>query len=95
MFIRVFSDKYMWEKYVEIENEAPQITDVKCQSNFLYEKIKLKLSKDEKKDLLSAFTIAPSFIHVNSFMFEPLIDVGNEKLVETAKKILSLNYPTN
>lgn len=35
-------------------------------------------------------TIAPSFIHVNSFMFEPLIDVGTEKLIESARNIRKL-----
>jgi hypothetical protein len=53
--------------------------------------VKGDLTSKESSIVQTAMTIAPSFIHLNSFMYEPLIDVGGEKMIEIAKKLISLN----
>lgn len=90
IFIRLFTDKYMWNKYVEKHGADPQVADEKNQSRYLYNLISNDINESKRKILLTAFTVAPSFIHINSFMFEPLIDVGTEKLIDISKKILTL-----
>lgn len=87
MFIRIFSDKIMYLKYIECYGDKQALEEVSNQSRFLYEKIKNELPDETLQIIQTSMTIAPSFIHVNSFMFEPLIDVGAEKLKETAQKI--------
>ena len=90
IFIRLFTDKYMWNKYVEKYGIDPEVSDVKNQSRYLYNLISNDIDENKKSILLTAFTIAPSFVHINSFMFEPLIDVGTEKLIDISKKVLTL-----
>ena len=90
IFIRLFTDKYMWNKYVEKHGIDPEVSDVKNQSRYLYNLISNNIDENKKSILLTAFTIAPSFVHINSFMFEPLIDVGTEKLIDISKKVLTL-----
>ena len=90
IFIRLFTDKYMWNKYVEKYGIDPEVSDVKNQSRYLYNLISNDIDENKKSTLLTAFTIAPSFVHINSFMFEPLIDVGTEKLIDISKKVLTL-----
>ncbi len=90
IYIRLFSDKFMWKRYVKIFGINPNVENILAQSKFLYNQISNDLTVEERKTLLTAFTIAPSFIHINSFMYEPLVDVGTEKLIEVANEIISL-----
>lgn len=90
IFIRLFTDKYMWNKYVENYGNNPEVSDVKNQSRYLYNFISNDIDENKKSILLTSFTIAPSFVHINSFMYEPLIDVGTEKLIDISKKVLTL-----
>lgn len=90
IFIRIFSDKLMFNKYIEIFGTNPNLTGVNNQSRFLYDNIKSNLDENALKVIQTAMTVSPSFIHVNSFMFEPLVDVGTEKLKEVANLINEL-----
>lgn len=90
LFLRVFCDKFMWEKYIEINGTDPKLPCDHNESRHLYDLIQKDLSKDEKLLIMSIFTIAPSLIHVNSFMYEPLVDIGSEKLIDTANKLLGI-----
>lgn len=87
IFIRINCDKLMFNKYIEIHGTNPDLTDKSNQSRFLYDNIKNDVEESVLKVIQTAMTISPSFIHVNSFMFEPLVDVGTEKLKEVAKLI--------
>ena len=90
LFIRIFTDKYMWKKYVEINRMNPSVAGELNQSKLLFDEIKNDLNKFELETIQMALIVSPSFIHVNSFMFEPLVDVGTEKLKDVAKKIYNL-----
>lgn len=48
------------------------------------------LSDNEKRNVTSASLISPSYLHANSFMYEPLIDVGLHDLIESARWLLSV-----
>lgn len=87
--IRVFSDRFMWLKYNEKFGMAPDFDSKKSISRKLFNAIKEFLDNDEASMLNTAMTIAPSFIHVNSFMYEPLIDIGTAKLKETITKLIN------
>lgn len=91
IYIRIYTDRFMYKRYEYMNNAAPYLAD-SCQSNDLFSQVSNYLNEEEKNKLKTAFTVAPSFIHVNSFMYEPLVDVGFEKLIEVAKDINSLVY---
>ncbi|MCQ2814969.1 MAG: hypothetical protein MJ227_01590 [Bacilli bacterium] len=90
IFIRIYSDKIMFKKNTEIFGTKPEMDNVYNPSRVLYEKIKNSLDENLLKVIQTALIVSPSFIHVNSFMFEPLIDVGTERLKETASEIMNL-----
>lgn len=90
LFIRIFTDKFMWKIYIKINGVNPSVTGELNQSKLLFNEIKNDLNKFELETIQMALIVSPSFIHVNSFMFEPLVDVGTEKLKDVAKKIYNL-----
>lgn len=92
MYLRIFSDKYLYNKYVNFNGTDPSFSDNRNFSSKLFNAIKGSISDSERIIIQTAQTIAPSFIHVNSFMFEPLIDVGTAKLIESARDIRSLFF---
>ena len=49
------------------------------------------LKPEEKRSVTSASLASPSYLHANSFMYEPLIDVGFNDLVESATWLLNVN----
>jgi hypothetical protein len=92
MFIRLSSDYLLLTKY-RINNGGNDPI-IQTGSNWT-KKLKLLaysyLDDEEKKLYNRAVTVAPSFVHVNSFMYEPLIDVGSEKLLIIANELITLN----
>lgn len=88
IFIRIYCDKLMFNKYKDIYGANPDLTGKSNQSRFLYDNIKNDVEESILKVIQTAMTISPSFIHVNSFMFEPLVDVGTEKLKEVASQLI-------
>jgi hypothetical protein len=91
IFIRLANDRFMWNKYKIANSSDPSVTSDFNQSRELFELVKGDLTPEENSIVQTAMTIAPSFIHLNSFMYEPLIDVGGEKMVEIASALLKLN----
>lgn len=91
LFIRLFADRFMWKKYEKEYGKEPDIVGKQNESYELYNSIVEKLKEKEQKVILTARVVAPSFIHVNSFMFEPLVDVGMERLKKVASDVLELN----
>lgn len=92
LFIRLASDYLLLNKY-RINNSGMNPI-IATGSNWTKQLKKLAykyLSNDEQRVFNRAITVAPSFIHVNSFMYEPLIDVGSEKLLNIAQELILLN----
>ncbi len=75
MGCRILADKYM------IDEDFTKIEDLKRnQTRALYDKYKHMLT-DEITELISKVLLSTSeFIHVNSFMYEPLVDMPAESL---------------
>lgn len=90
IFLRVFSEKYLYDSYELYTGVKPSITFGSDYSTKLYDGIKEKLPSNELKVIESSRVIAPSFIHVNSFMYEPLIDVGTERLKLVANELINI-----
>ncbi len=92
LFIRLASDYFLLEKYKNNNSGANPV--VASGSNWTKQLKKLSLNylTDEERKLFDrAITVAPSFIHVNSFMYEPLIDVGSDKLLSISKELIIAN----
>ena len=87
---RIFSDKYLYKEYIKVNGSNPSFDDNTNFPTKIYNSIKESLPDHIKIIIQTAQTIAPSFIHVNLFMFEPLIDVGTEKLIKSARNIRNL-----
>ena len=51
------------------------------QTRELFEKIKDKINKDKKELLQKVLMIAPEHIHINSFMYEPILNTSMENLL--------------
>ena len=63
------------------ENNGIKTNDIKFnQTRNLYEKVKEKLNGQQNKIAEDVNIITPEYIHINSFMFEPLIDISDWKL---------------
>ncbi|MHB8096563.1 MAG: hypothetical protein ACYDEI_02760 [Erysipelotrichaceae bacterium] len=90
LFIRVFMERFLWKKYVEIYQSEPINLSKYDKTNELYNKIKPNLTKEEIITIDTCLITSPSFIHVNSFMYEPLIDIGCERLIESANLLKKL-----
>jgi len=92
LFIRLASDYFLLEKYRSNNAGANPIIAVGQNWTKQLKRLSLHyLTLDEKKLYDRAVTVAPSFIHVNSFMYEPLIDVGSEKLLSIAQELIIAN----
>ncbi|AUD63402.1 hypothetical protein BK010_07280 [Tenericutes bacterium MO-XQ] len=92
LFIRLASDFFLLEKYKS--NNGGADPAISSGSNWTKQLKKLSLqylTVEEKRLYDRAVTVAPSFIHVNSFMYEPLIDVGSEKLLSIAQELIIVN----
>ncbi|BAK31755.1 phage infection protein [Erysipelothrix rhusiopathiae] len=90
IFLRVFSEKYLYDSYLLYTENIPSVSFDSHYSSKLYDGIKDKLIPEEISVIESSRIIAPSFIHVNSFMYEPLIDVGTERLKFVAEDLMNI-----
>lgn len=71
---RLQAEKYL--KQVLIANEGQCLDSTKNQMRDWYEKAKPYLSEDERAVMDEINLITPEAIHLNAFMYEPLIDVS-------------------
>lgn len=79
--------KNNWQNIVNI------LSNIKWnQTRKLYEELKELnlLDENEEKILKSVLIITPELIHINSFMYEPLIDMWDFSLIELYKKVENL-----
>jgi len=61
----------------------------------LIKKSKPYFAIDENKVIEEINIITPDSIHLNSFMFEPLIDISGWELKDNYKKIKAMNQPNS
>ena len=67
LYIRVFSDKFMWKKYKEIYEEEFNTSDVKNQSRELFKKINEHINIEEKNRFSGSIFNKYSFLACVSF----------------------------
>ncbi|GAA7235568.1 hypothetical protein BD0078_07380 [Helicobacter pylori] len=53
--------------------------------------LKKELSDDEKRVIQKVLMITPENIHINSFMFEPILDTPLDHLYTCLEKVKNLN----
>ncbi|PUD16080.1 hypothetical protein C2R82_02180 [Helicobacter pylori] len=61
------------------------------QTRKLYDAIKKELSDDEKRIIQKVLMITPENIHINSFMFEPILDISLDHLNTCFEEVKKLN----
>ncbi|GAA7849592.1 hypothetical protein HpMS172_08260 [Helicobacter pylori] len=63
----------------------------KNQTRELYDTTKKELSDDEKRIIQKVLMITPENIHINSFMFEPILDISLDHLYTCFEEVKNLN----
>ncbi|WP_139531738.1 hypothetical protein KVE86_07475 [Helicobacter pylori] len=83
--IRLKSEEWMLNKL----NQEFESTN--NQTRELYDAIKKELSDDEKRIIQKVLMITPKNIHINSFMFEPILDISLDHLYTCFEEVKKLN----
>ncbi len=83
--IRLKSEEWMLNKL----NQEFESTN--NQTRELYDAIKKELSDDEKRIIQKVLMITPENIHINSFMFEPILDISLDHLYTRFEEVKKLN----
>lgn len=83
--IRLKSEEWMLNKL----NQEFESTN--NQTRELYDATKKELSDDEKRIIQKVLMITPENIHINSFMFEPILDISLDHLYTCLEKVKNLN----
>ncbi|GAB0053196.1 hypothetical protein YGH029_05130 [Helicobacter pylori] len=63
----------------------------KNQTRELYDATKKELTDDEKRIIQKILMITPENIHINSFMFEPILDISLDHLYTCLEEVKNLN----
>ncbi|PUD18109.1 hypothetical protein [Helicobacter pylori] len=83
--IRLKSEEWMLNKL----NQEFESTN--NQTRELYDATKKELSDDEKRIIQKVLMITPENIHINSFMFEPILDISLDHLHTCFEEVKKLN----
>ncbi len=83
--IRLKSEEWMLNKLNQ------EFKSKRNQTRELYDAIKKELSDDEKRIIQKVLMITPENIHINSFMFEPILDISLDYLYTCLEKVKNLN----
>ncbi|MFB1334898.1 hypothetical protein ACLF9E_01055 [Helicobacter pylori] len=83
--IRLKSEEWMLNKL----NQEFESTN--NQTRELYDAIKKELFDDEKRIIQKVLMITPENIHINSFMFEPILDISLDHLYTCFEEVKKLN----
>ncbi|WRD05612.1 hypothetical protein E5K72_07735 [Helicobacter pylori] len=83
--IRLKSEEWMLNKLNQ------EFKSEKNQTRELYDATKKELSDDEKRIIQKVLMITPENIHINSFMFEPILDISLDHLYTCLEKVKNLN----
>lgn len=85
MAIRLKAEEWMLNKLNQ------EFKSEKNQTRELYDATKKELSDDEKKVIQKVLMITPENIHINSFMFEPILDTSLDHLCTLFGESQNLN----
>ncbi len=85
MAIRLKAEEWMLNKLNQ------EFKSEKNQTRELYDATKKELSDDEKRIIQKVLMITPENIHINSFMFEPILDISLDHLYTCLEKVKNLN----
>ena len=92
IYIRLFSERLLCKKIISSGYSLPPVNPYNKTKELMNFAIANNcLDSDEISLLLEASVIAPSYVHANSFMYEPLIDVDSKTLVRITSRLKSLN----
>ncbi|WP_187863372.1 hypothetical protein [Helicobacter pylori] len=86
--IRLKAEEWMLNKLNKLNQE---FKSEKNQTRELYDAIKKELSDDEKRVIQKVLMITPENIHINSFMFEPILDTPLDHLYTCFEEVKNLN----
>ncbi len=85
MAIRLKAEEWMLNKLNQ------EFKSEKNQTRELYDDTKKELSDNEKRIIQKVLMITPENIHINSFMFEPILDTSLDHLYTCLEKVKNLN----
>ncbi|RKV39285.1 hypothetical protein DD763_07975 [Helicobacter pylori] len=85
MAIRLKAEEWMLNKLNQ------EFKSEKNQTRELYDVTKKELSDDEKRVIQKVLMITPENIHINSFMFEPILDISLDHLYTCFEEVKNLN----
>ncbi|QQX47362.1 hypothetical protein [Helicobacter pylori] len=85
MAIRLKAEEWMLNKLNQ------EFKSEKNQTRELYDATKKELSDDEKRIIQKVLMITPENIHINSFMFEPILDISLDHLYTCFEEVKKLN----
>ncbi|WQS61429.1 hypothetical protein KVD79_06780 [Helicobacter pylori] len=85
MAIRLKAEEWMLNKLNQ------EFKSEKNQTRELYDATKKELSDDEKRVIQKVLMITPENIHINSFMFEPILDTPLDHLYTCFEEVKNLN----
>ena len=91
LYIRIFLERYLTLLYKSNTNIYPTITNTYARTRDLINLTKPYLLNEDLEKVIEANVISPAYIHANSFMYEPLIDVCSNDLIEIATWIYNQN----
>ncbi|GAA7727539.1 hypothetical protein HpMMM95_08720 [Helicobacter pylori] len=83
--IRLKAEEWMLNKLNQ------EFKSEKNQTRELYDATKKELSDDEKRVIQKVLMITPENIHINSFMFEPILDTPLDHLYTCFEEVKNLN----
>ncbi|WQW35103.1 hypothetical protein KVM60_07000 [Helicobacter pylori] len=90
MAIRLKSEEWMLNK-LNLNKLNQEFKSEKNQTRELYDAIKKELFDDEKRVIQKVLMITPENIHINSFMFEPILDISLDHLYTCFEEVKKLN----
>ncbi|MGL2693652.1 hypothetical protein ACQJ7T_04005 [Helicobacter pylori] len=86
--IRLKAEEWMLNKLNKLNQE---FKSEKNQTRELYDATKKELFDDEKRIIQKVLMITPENIHINSFMFEPILDISLDHLYTCFEEVKKLN----
>ncbi|MBH0253715.1 hypothetical protein [Helicobacter pylori] len=86
--IRLKAEEWMLKVLNKLNKKIEQ---KKNQTRELYNATKEGLSDDEKRIIQKVLMITPENIHINSFMFEPILDTSLDHLYKCFEEVKNLN----
>ena len=87
--IRLLAEKYMIEKI----NDPAKVAEISSnQTSELFDifKVEIKDEPDANATLRQVLLMTPESIHLNSFMYEPIVDMSDEHLKRLFVRVSAL-----